>query len=427
MQDKYLHSVRLNKDVCDGCVTCIKYCPTEAIRIRNGKAVINELRCIDCGECIVSCSKKAKYAYTNTLKELDNYKFNVALPAPTLYAQFGLEIALEEILAGLKKIGFDDVYEVSLAAAHVSLEIEEYVKNAPAEVKPLLSSTCPAVIRLIQVKFPELIKHILPILPPAEVAATEARKKFSQSTGLKPEEIGIWLISPCPAKVTNVLQPVDVVHTDINGAIGIAEIYGQLHRVLGSVNKEDIKESNITSYGLGWGYAGGEIRATGLANSLIVHNIKDVVEVLEQIDMQKMIDVDYIECLACSGGCIGGALTVENRFVAEKNLKLRIRYMRDKEGKKRKDILKGLGEKIYSDSVTRYKNIESRPIMHLDEDIIVAMQKLAQIEQILERLPKKDCGACGSPTCATFAEDIVQGLASETSCVFRMRSLKSGG
>ena len=170
MQNNYFHSVKLDKDLCKGCVTCIKYCPTEAIRIRDGKAEVNETRCIDCGECIRRCPNHAKLALTETLADLKNYKFNVALPAPALYAQFNPDVALERIFAALKKMGFDGVYEVSLAAEYVTMEIENYMRNTPGLPKPIISSACPAIIRLIQVKFPELIKQLIPILPPVEVA-----------------------------------------------------------------------------------------------------------------------------------------------------------------------------------------------------------------------------------------------------------------
>lgn len=64
---EYFHSVRLMPDRCKGCVNCIKRCPTEAIRIRAGKAKITEARCIDCGECIRRCANRAKTAVTDSL------------------------------------------------------------------------------------------------------------------------------------------------------------------------------------------------------------------------------------------------------------------------------------------------------------------------------------------------------------------------
>ena len=187
---------------------------------------------------------------------------------------------------------------------------------------------------------------------------------------------------------------------------------------------QDVEQVLTTSYGIGWGYAGGEIRATGIVNSLIVHHITEVVEFFEQIEMNKFEDVDYIECLACPGGCVGGALTPADRFVAEKNLKVRVRRMRDYEHKDRgKAISAGKDHAVYSNYAKRHKEIQPRPIMKLDDDVKIAMQKVVQMKSVLASLPGLDCGACGSPTCATLSEDIVQGFAKESDCIFKLRQM----
>jgi ferredoxin len=85
---EYYHSVTLNKDKCKGCTNCIKGCPTEAIRVRDGKARIIDERCIDCGECIRVCPYHAKVAITDPLSKINDYKYKIALPAPTLLGQF---------------------------------------------------------------------------------------------------------------------------------------------------------------------------------------------------------------------------------------------------------------------------------------------------------------------------------------------------
>ena len=68
---EFFHSVTLHEDKCVGCTNCVKRCPTEAIRIRNGKAFIASERCIDCGECIRICPHHAKRARYTHLDELD--------------------------------------------------------------------------------------------------------------------------------------------------------------------------------------------------------------------------------------------------------------------------------------------------------------------------------------------------------------------
>ena len=114
--DKYFHSVRLDKDKCRGCTNCIKRCPTQAIRVRNGKARIIKERCIDCGECIRVCPHHAKYASRDSLEQLENYKYKIALPAPALYGQFNNLDDVNILLNALPALGFDAVFELSKAA-----------------------------------------------------------------------------------------------------------------------------------------------------------------------------------------------------------------------------------------------------------------------------------------------------------------------
>ena len=106
----YFHSVLLNKDKCHGCTNCLRRCPTEAIRVRHGKAKILKERCIDCGECVRVCQSHAKYVATDKFEILKDYKYTVALPAPSFYGQFRSEISVDTILTAFLEIGFDDVF-----------------------------------------------------------------------------------------------------------------------------------------------------------------------------------------------------------------------------------------------------------------------------------------------------------------------------
>ena len=115
-----LHSVTLDKEKCKGCTTCIKQCPTEAIRVRRGKAHILTERCIDCGQCIRVCPHHAKKAVCDPLSDLDKFQYKVALPAPSLYGQFHNLDDINIVLTALLSLGFDDVYEVSRGAEMIS-------------------------------------------------------------------------------------------------------------------------------------------------------------------------------------------------------------------------------------------------------------------------------------------------------------------
>ena len=118
--DKFIHSVKLDEDACIGCINCIKYCPTQAIRVHNGKAKITPEFCVDCGRCLRYCPHHAKVAIYDSIEEIRNYKYTVALPAPSLYTQFNNLTNVDIVLNALLSMGFDDVFEVSAAAELVS-------------------------------------------------------------------------------------------------------------------------------------------------------------------------------------------------------------------------------------------------------------------------------------------------------------------
>lgn len=420
-QTKYFHSVQLQLEKCQGCVSCVKECPTEAIRVRNGKAEILGDRCIDCGACAAKCPYHAFNVQMAELDGLADYAYNIVLPAPSLYAQFPEQISMESIWQGLHSLGFDEIFDLSLASDYIAGEIEDYVKNYTGGRKPLISSTCPAVLRLIQVKFPELIKQVVPVLPPVEAAAIYVKRMAAERLHIDSELIGVWFVSPCPSKETNIRQSVDVLHTQLSGSFSLSEIYGMLLKNLGG--EHELRVTTGSSYGMGWGAFGGEIASAGLENALAVHGIENVYEILEQISMNKMPNLDYVECNACQGGCIGGLLAAENKFVAESNLRRRIQELRSREPE---DRLAALNKvrclEDFPSSAPYLKKLVARPMMQLDDDIMEAMRKFERMEEVLCSLPGLDCGACGAPSCQGLAEDIVQGKAHEIDCIFKLRA-----
>lgn len=418
---KYYHSVQLNNDKCQGCVSCVKLCPTEAIRVRNGKAEILADRCIDCGACASGCPYHAFSVKTDMLEGLARYVYNIVLPAPSLYSQFPANVPLEDIWQGLHNLGFDEIFDVSLASEYVAKEIESYLKNYTGGRKPLISSTCPAVMRLIQVKFPELIKQVVPVLAPVEAAAIYVKREAAALKQLPTELIGVWFISPCPSKETNIRQSVDVQHTELTGSFSLSEIYGLLLKNMGGNRELNVRTGS--SYGMGWGTYGGELASAGITNGLAIHGIDNVYEILEQISMNKMPQLDYVECNACQGGCLGGLLAAENKFVAESNLRQRIRNLREQEPADRNETMsRTMVLQDFPASAAYRKRLVPRPMMQLDDDIMEAMKKFERMEEVLCELPGLDCGACGAPSCQGLAEDIVQGKAHEIDCIFKLRA-----
>ena len=227
---KRYHSVRLDKGLCRGCTNCLMHCPTEAIRVHDGRAHIIDERCIDCGECIRICDYHAKVAETDPLSAINFFQYSIALPAPSLYAQFRNLKDAGYVLWALKQLGFDDVFEVARGADIVSRAIREKLRD-PSLPRPLISSACPAVVRTIQVRFPDLIDHIVDIRQPMEVAADIARTEFCRKHECAPEDVGVFFITPCPAKMTAIRSPIGQKKSCVDGAISMTEIFGRLRPV----------------------------------------------------------------------------------------------------------------------------------------------------------------------------------------------------
>ena len=158
---------------------------------------------------------------------LDNYEYKVALPPPSLYAQFNNLDDKGIVLSALLKMGFDDVFEVAAAAEMVSELTRKLLAEKNTEL-PIISSACPSIVRLIRVRFPNLIDKISPVNAPFEIAATMAAEKAMKKTGLPREKIGIIFITPCPAKVTAINNPLVGGKSGIDGAVAMSEIYPKL-------------------------------------------------------------------------------------------------------------------------------------------------------------------------------------------------------
>lgn len=407
--NRYEHSVYLDEKKCSGCTACLKHCPTEAIRIREGHASIDPDRCIDCGECIRVCPHNAKKAVCEKLSAMDKFKWKIALPAPSLYGQFDNLEDVDYVLDGLIKIGFDDVFEVSAAAELVSAYTRLYLKTEGVK-KPAISSACPVVVRLIGLRFPSLTDNIIHMLPPMEVAAMLARKKAKREhPELTDEEIGVCFISPCPAKVSYVKNGFAGYKSQVDTVVSINDIYFQL--IAKMQPKADIKSlSNSGMIGIGWASTGGEATAIFNESYLAADGIENVIRVLDQVENGNIPPLEFIELNACSGGCVGGVMTMQNPFIAKARLQTLRRYLPVSQNFLSKEESYIPESYIFNEIPTYH------PISRLSDSMAESMRMMADIQKLRDTLPGIDCGACGAPNCRAFAEDTVRNKSCGAKC-----------
>lgn len=418
--NQYFHSIRIEAEKCEGLMKCMRICPTQAIRVRDSKCWIIEEKCIDCGECIAACPHSAIVPLTAPIGELTKFRHTVAIPSPALYAQFGREILPDKIMAGLKKLGFDDAFDLALTCGEVSFAIQEYLREYKGP-KPLISNACPTVVRLIQVKYPGLIDQIIPIDTPREIAGREIKKRKSKQFGLKEKEIGTFYLTPCPAKMISIKQPAEKGTSHLDGAISISDIYGPLLSAMEGTEKGSYRKAleSICILGIGWAMDGGICRTLRLKNSLAVSGLAEILKVFDDIERGKLRNIDFIEAYSCPQGCVGGSLTVENLYISYNKILKLIETLEYEQIKACPDIREV--RKLYNQKYFFIEGkLEPRPFKPLDEDLGKAIKKRKEKEAIFETLPKIDCGACGSPTCLTFAEDVVRGEAELTYCIFNL-------
>lgn len=420
--EKIKHSVSLQIEKCNGCTNCVKRCPTEAIRIHGGHSEINSDRCIDCGECIRHCPHKAKTASYDKLEKFSNYKWKIALPAPSLYGQFDNLEDIDYVVSGLLECGFDDVFEVGRAAELVSEMTRAYLAR-PNIVRPVISSACPVIARLISVRFPYLCDNLLPIIPPVELAARMAKKEaLEKHPELTERDVCVLFISPCPAKVSYIRNPVGVGKSAIDGALAMSDIYFRLVSVMSKMQNPN-RSSECGIIGISWAGTGGEAAALFNDKYLSADGIENCINVLDEIENENFAGLEFIELNACHGGCVGGALAVENPFIAKARLQNLRRYLPVSENHitaDQKEEIVGFDAGNRPDIIWDAP-IEYMPVTQLNSDRMAAMKMMSDIQKINNMFPQLDCGACGAPTCRAFAEDIVRHGGDASECIFLMR------
>jgi hypothetical protein len=145
---------------------------------------------------------------------------------------------------------------------------------------------------------------------------------------------------------------------------------------------------------------------------LAVDGIENVIKALEDLEDSKFKDLEFIELNACSGGCVGGVLAVENPYMAKVKLNILRKYL-PVSGTRIDEVVPPYA---YHD-----EKIEFMPVYRLGETFEESISLMNKVDELIKQFPGLDCGCCGAPTCRAHAEDVARGSANERDCIHIMR------
>ncbi|MCS6956415.1 MAG: 2Fe-2S iron-sulfur cluster-binding protein [Patescibacteria group bacterium] len=347
---------------CVDCQLCLRSCPVEAIEMKdygaNQTISPTDNRCLDCGKCLVHCPASAintdKKEYERIVQNIKTKKLKIAQVAPSIRATLGelfdfphSKMTGEKVASSIKALRFDYVFDTSFAADITTLEeAKELIERLKTGEKlPLLTSCCPGWINYLNFYKQDLKPLLTSVLPPEIIAGNLIKHYFAKKVGLKPSDIYLVSIMPCTAKKSEVrreellvdkIAPVD----DVLTTIELATLLKQEKIDFKNLKEEkfDNPLGEATGAGIIFGVTGGVMTAalrtayyllsgknpddlyfqkeiTSLEGVKIFNleilgkklriAIIDGLKNFYQIK-DKLSDFDYIEVMACPGGCIAG-------------------------------------------------------------------------------------------------------------------------
>ena len=324
----YNHVAHIDKSKCIECGQCAKVCPYSAIANRkrpcqnackikainindDNAAQIDDEQCISCGACVYQCPFGAISDKSFILNVIDllkkceqgkNYKL-YAVVAPSISSQFTYA-KLGQVITGLKKLGFHTVVEAALGADMVA----QAESKELAEMGFLTSSCCPAFVSYINKSFPALIPNVSHNLSPMATIA----KYIKETT----PNAKIIFIGPCTAKKMEV--QLDTVKPYVDSAMTFEELQALFDsRDIDLTTLEEGVLDNASYFGRIFARCGG--LADAVAEGLKEQGLDDfeldpiscdgIEECKKALTLKSknVLKANFIEGMACVGGCIGGA------------------------------------------------------------------------------------------------------------------------
>lgn len=423
MEEVVHHALKFKTDLCIGCSHCTGVCPTGAIHVQNGHPVLDSNRCVDCGRCYLACPVSAIYIEQDDFQTVYNYKCPVILMPSTFSAQFPEKISQRAILSAIYHLGFKYIYEVEKSVDILNEVIRQRLSDPDAE-RPLISTFCPAIVRLIQVKFPSLLPNLLLLRPPMDLTSLYIRRNL-MDRGVPAEDIGIFYVAPCAAKIAAIKSPVGEEKAQNDGVINMNYLYNKVFRIIKQgeyqLRDDEFDFHPISRRSLMWTMTGGEIYDLPAGRNLAIDDIQNVSDFLEKVENGDVEGVDYLELRACDESCAGGILCAANRFLVAERQRKRAAQKSESVTVEENRLL---GYREYLKDNISVGKVKPRSMDKLDDDMAIAMRKMKRSFELNRHLPQVDCRICGYKSCQALTDAVVNNRADIRQCIFVQRILE---
>lgn len=388
---------------CQDCHRCIRECSINAVGVENEQAWTITDYCIYCGHCINVCPQGAPLPQDQSQiikKLLKGSRITALSLAPSFYANYP-DKTPEELAGALKRAGFDVIAETAQGAEVLSPLLREELS---ANNNPIISSSCPGVVNLIEKHYPELIPHLSSLLSPASIHALYLKEKYGQ-------DVQVIFAGPCLAKIDEAFNS--------NSSIDYVLTFEQLDKILTDGNCFPGQPQQLDEYSQGKAVAypveQGAVRAAGFGDdynqALNGSGLEECISILQDLK-SGTLNTRFIELLICQGGCINGPFMSRENSIASRKQTILNAYKNRPERKNQ--IEHGLKADLL------YRSYENKQIKYSQPDE-------PEIQKILKSIGKysaKDetnCGGCGYDSCREKAIAIHQGLAEAEMCIPYMK------